>query len=129
MSAAVVVVEAADQGGALITARLAAEIGRPVFVVPGDVDRPASVGCNRLIKDGAHPVLGIADLIAELSLVLGPPRIGGSRAVEASIPLGGIHIEELADHWSITTSQALVRLAEMEIAGMIRRIGGAVFPA
>ena len=55
ISSAVVVVEAGAKGGALITARLAAEIGRPVFAVPGDVDRPASVGCNLLIRDGAIP--------------------------------------------------------------------------
>lgn len=71
MSAAVVVVESAVTGGALITATLAAEIGRPVFAVPGDIDRPASVGANLLIRDGAVPVLGPADLGQALALALG----------------------------------------------------------
>jgi DNA processing protein len=71
MSAAVVVVESAVTGGALITATLAAEIGRPVFSVPGDIDRPASVGTNLLIRDGAVPVLGPADLVQALALELG----------------------------------------------------------
>jgi DNA processing protein len=74
MSQAVVVVEAAAKGGALITANYALAHGRPVFAVPGDVRRASSEGCNLLIRDGAHPVLDPADLIEELSLVLGPPR-------------------------------------------------------
>jgi predicted Rossmann fold nucleotide-binding protein DprA/Smf involved in DNA uptake len=68
-----VVVEAAVDGGALITARLALEMGRDVLAVPGDIDRPVSMGCNLLIRDGAHPVLGIDDLVELLSFSLGPP--------------------------------------------------------
>ncbi len=69
LSAAVVVVEAARTGGALITAVKAAEYGVPVFAMPGDVDRKASEGCNLLIRDGAFPVLDPDDLVAELGLV------------------------------------------------------------
>jgi len=75
---AVVIVEAGVKGGALITAHYAMDHGRPVFVLPGDITRPTSEGCNRLIKDGAHPVLDPADLIEELELVLGPAAISGS---------------------------------------------------
>ena len=66
-------VEAGVKGGALITARLALDQGVSVFVVPGDVGRDSSRGCNLLIRDGAHPVLDPDDLIEELSLILGPP--------------------------------------------------------
>jgi DNA processing protein len=69
MAIAVVVIEAAERGGALITAHRAAESGVPVFAVPGDIDRETSRGCNLLIRDGAHPVLEPADLIEELTLV------------------------------------------------------------
>lgn len=127
ISAAVVVVEAAQKGGALITARLAAEIGRPVFVVPGDVDRTASEGCNRLIKDGAHPVLGPADLIEELSLVIGPPRISGPRVVNV-LPEAGASIEELAEQWSVDIQEVMRRIAALEIEGSVRRDAGLVFP-
>jgi len=71
LSAAVVVVEAAKTGGALITAVKAAEYGIPVFAMPGDVDRPTSEGTNRLIRDGAFPVLDPDDLVEELDLVYG----------------------------------------------------------
>ncbi|MGH8957880.1 MAG: DNA-processing protein DprA [Acidimicrobiia bacterium] len=74
-SAAVVVVEAAVTGGALITARLALELGREVLAVPGDINRTVSEGCNLLIRDGAHPVLGPDDLVESLTYILGtPPR-------------------------------------------------------
>lgn len=73
LSAVTVVIEAAVDGGALITARLALAMGREVLVVPGDIDRPVSRGCNLLIRDGAHPVLGAEDLIESLSFVMGPP--------------------------------------------------------
>jgi DNA processing protein len=51
------------------------EYGITVFAVPGDIDRDTSVGCNLLIRDGAHPVLGSDDLIEELALILGPPGV------------------------------------------------------
>jgi DNA processing protein len=128
MSAAVVVVEANETGGALITARLGAEIGRPVFVVPGDVDRPASAGCNRLIKDGAHPVLGPDDLIAELEVVLGPPP---RRPVttDPGIPPTGADLDDLAELWGIPPAEALIRVGRMELAGMVRREGTVIYPA
>jgi len=77
LSAAVVVVEAARTGGALITAVKAAEYGIAVFAMPGDVDRASSEGCNLLIRDGAFPVLDPEDLVEELGLVhdLGVPAI------------------------------------------------------
>jgi DNA processing protein len=127
LSAAVVVVEAAEIGGALITARLAAEIGRPVFVVPGDVDRPASVGCNRLIKDGAHPVLGAGDMIEELELVLGPAR-RRHPFLGRSLPEQGVVIDDLPHLWGVTPGEALVILGRLEIEGRVRRSGGTLFP-
>jgi len=127
ISSAVVVVEAGEKGGALITARLAAELGRPVFVVPGDIDRPASIGCNRLIRDGAHPVLGADDLLAELELILGKPpnHVPPSEGV---IPATGLAFDDLPSIWECTPAEALARLARMEIAGEARRVGDLVLP-
>jgi DNA processing protein len=127
IASAVVVVEAGEKGGALITARLAAELGRPVLVVPGDVDRPASMGCNRLIRDGAHPVLGVDDLIAELELILGAPPRPVSRAGE-EIPPTGTAIDDLPGMWGCSPADALARLARLEIAGKVRRAGDVVIP-
>jgi DNA processing protein len=128
IASATVVVEAGETGGALITARLSAEMGRPVLVVPGDVDRPASVGCNRLIRDGAFPVLGTDDLIEELSLLLGPPP-QRSRGVDVELPVAGMEIEDLPDHWGCTVAEALARLGRLELRGEVRRAGDRVFPS
>ena len=127
ISSAVVVVEAGVKGGALITARLAAEMGRPVLVVPGDVDRPASVGCNRLIRDGAHPVLGVEDLLTELELILGKRPNDGSPP-DGRIPPTGVLIDDLSEFWRCSPGEALARLALMEISGEARRSGDLVLP-
>ncbi len=126
MSAAVVVVEAAVTGGALITARLGAEMGRPVFAVPGDVDRPTSDGTNRLIRDGANPVLGSADLIEELSLVVGPPA--PLTDAECGIPAEGIALNDLPALWSLSVIQTMVKLGRLELEGKVRRLGDFVIP-
>lgn len=127
ISSAVVVVEAAVTGGALITARLGAELGRPVFAVPGDVDRVMSEGCNRLIRDGAHPVLGSSDLIEELSLILGPPA--PATDLDHGIPSEGIEIRELPALWSLTVTESLMKLGRLEVEGRVKRYGDQVMPA
>ncbi len=66
ISLAVVVVEAAEKSGSLITARLAAELGREVLAVPGRITAPESRGANRLIQDGAHVAMGWEDVVAVL---------------------------------------------------------------
>jgi DNA processing protein len=126
LSAAVVVVESASTGGALITARLGAELGRPVFVVPGDVDREMSEGCNRLIRDGAHPVLGPDDLITELGLVMGPPAPATNP--DYGIPATGVPIGELPSLWSLTITEALAKLGRLEVEGRVKRVGDHIVP-
>jgi len=69
LSDVLLVVEAGLKGGALITARIALDYGVPVYAVPGDVDRVASVGTNLLIRDGAFPIFGPDDLAEVLSLL------------------------------------------------------------
>ncbi len=69
LSDVLLVVEAGERGGALITAGIALEYGVPVYAVPGDVDRPASVGTNLLIRDGAFPILGPDDFGDVLDLL------------------------------------------------------------
>jgi DNA processing protein len=66
LSLAVVVVEAAERSGSLITARLAAELGREVLALPGRATAPESRGANRLIQDGAALALGWEDVVAAL---------------------------------------------------------------
>jgi DNA processing protein len=65
LSLGVVVVEAAQRSGALITARMAAEQGREVFCVPGSIENPLAVGGHQLIKDGAKLVQAVEDVLDE----------------------------------------------------------------
>ncbi len=127
MSAAVVVVESAITGGAQITATIAAEIGRPVFAVPGDVDRPASTGTNNLIRDGAIPVFGPADLVAELSLALNLD-VAASPQPTGQIPSEGVELVRLPEIWDCSASEALIRLGRLEMDGLATRSGDRVVP-
>ena len=126
ISSAVVVVEAGVKGGALITARLAAEMGRPVLVVPGDVDRSASVGCNLLIRDGAHPVLGVDDLLAELELILGKPP--NQTPVLTGIIPPQVSPSTISLDLGLHSRRGPCPSRQMEIAGEARRVGDVVLP-
>lgn len=66
MAEAIVVVETADKGGSLITARFAAEHGRQVYAVPGRLDAPQSCGCHLLIRDGATLVTSASEILEDL---------------------------------------------------------------
>jgi len=68
LSLGVVVIEAAARSGSLITARLAGEQGREVFAVPGPARDPGAAGCLRLLREGAHLVTEVDDILAQLPL-------------------------------------------------------------
>jgi len=132
MAGAVVVIEAAVKGGALITAGAALDQGKVVLAVPGDIDREASVGCNLLIRDGAVPVLGPDDLVEALSLIIGQPHprdlidVGGDGAVVAALGPAGSSLEDLVTATGLGADEVLAEVACLEAAGRVVRIGGRV---
>jgi DNA processing protein len=128
-SRAVVVVEAAEKSGALVTARAALEEGREVMAVPGHPSQPACAGCNQLIRDGAALVRGALDVAEEvgLALAVAPDPAPGDhvlRALRDGIPSS---LEELGRKSGLETPVLLVRLTELELADKVRRLPGALF--
>ncbi len=125
------VVEAGVKGGALITAARGLEQGRLVLAVPGDVDRDTSRGCNLLIRDGAHPVLDVDDLLTSLTFVLGPPP-GRSSAQGDADPIlgllsgGGMTLEALAGALGCSAPEAIRRVSRLEAAGVVQNEEGVI---
>jgi DNA processing protein len=124
LSLAVVVVEAAERSGSLITARLAAELGREVLAVPGRITAPESRGANRLIQDGAHVALGWEDVVAVL-----PERwkacIVPDRVLAAGVAVRAEAGASNASHIGAAGSQLLALLGEdpVDIDHVIERSG------
>lgn len=86
----VVIPEAAERSGSLNTAAHALEQGREIFAVPGDIGKPMSKGCNRLLKQGAMPYLGVEDV---LDVLFPPQKVTKKRREELAV--GDNEIETL----------------------------------
>jgi DNA processing protein len=126
---AVVVVEAGTRSGALSTARAALDEGRDVMAVPGHPSLPSAEGTNGLLRDGAALVRGAADVLSELGLAPSaardlPPTDEVLSALARGVPAG---VEEILARCGLALPALLARLAELEIAGTIERLPGALF--
>ncbi len=86
-----VVAEAGLNSGALITAHQAIEQGRPVYAVPGQIDRPTSAGSNRLIRQGAQLITGADDVLEDLQTLFPAPK-REVKAVAPELPLSGENV-------------------------------------
>lgn len=133
LARAVVVVEAGDDSGALITASFAADQGREVFAVPGNINAPQSRGTNRLIRDGARPLLSPEELLAALNLELVVEHRQARTAIPADATeaallgvLGNepLHVDEIQAQSGLAVEKVSAALALMELKGMVRQVGG-----
>lgn len=133
VSLAVVVIEAGETSGALITAEFAAEQGREIFAVPGSILAPQSKGTNKLIQNGAQPLLTASDLMQALNLT----RMGEHKAARKILPsdeveakllaaLGEqpVHVDELGNQTGLPIEKVSATLTLMELKGMVRQVGG-----
>jgi DNA processing protein len=133
LSLAVVVIEAGETSGALITAEFAAEQGREIFAVPGSILAPQSKGTNKLIQNGALPLLSANDLMQALDLT----RMGEHKAARKIIPadetearvmnvlgIEPLHVDEIRNQTELPIEKVSATLALMELKGMVRQVGG-----
>lgn len=132
LSRAVVIIEAGEKSGALITAAFAAEQGREVFAVPGGLYSPQSRGTNRLIREGAHIYLDIQDLFEILNL----SQVEAYQAARVVLPANAteaqlyallgreaLHIDELRAQSGLPVELVSSSLTLMELKGMVRQVG------
>jgi len=133
LSLGVVVIEAGSRSGALITAEFAAEQGREVFAVPGNIVSRASTGCNRLIHDGAKMVLDVQDILEELNLTMVEVQAQAREILPADeteaqlldlVSDAPVHVDEICRQSELPIHQVSSALAMMELKGMVRQVGG-----
>lgn len=148
MSYGVVVIEAGEKSGSLITARLALEQGREVFAVPGSIDSAGSRGTNKLIKQGAKLIENIDDILEEILPQLEriktpetlsiPGKDAGTnkgsdnissvdREIMALLSNNRVHIDELINTTGLAPGDVLSSLMKLELNGIVQQHPGKFF--
>ncbi len=143
LSLGVVVVEAAERSGSLITAGFAGELGREVMAVPGRATSEQSAGAHRLIQDGAALVTGWRDVVAQLPARWqaclrepallnggGEARAAGSLEAERILAALGeepVGIDDVIERSGVGSAKAAAVLLELELEGRVRQMDGKRF--
>ncbi len=134
LSLAILVTEAPEASGALITARFAAEQNHDIFAVPGNITNRGSTGANLLIQDGAKPILKAEDVLAELNLNMAPQQIELRELLPEDETEAALitclratgdpqHIDDLCRATALPTARVSGALAMMELKGMVSLVG------
>jgi DNA processing protein len=134
LSRAIVVIEAGEKSGSLITARCALDQGRDVLAVPGNILSGRNRGAHALLRDGARIVESADDILDELGLLPPAPAAAApSRAVQADPVLACLttgepcDLDTIAQRTGLHSSKLLPRLFDLELQGYVRRAGGGRF--
>lgn len=138
LSLATIVVEAGETSGALITAEFAVEQGKEVFAVPGSILTPQSEGTNRLIEQGARPLLKMAEILEVLKLEQIPEKQNNRKqfplnATETkllqSLSQDPVHVDEVSRTSGLPISEVSATLTMLELKGMVSQVGGMKYVA
>ena len=133
LSLGILVTEAPERSGALITASSALEQGREVFAIPSNIFLPGGAGVNKLIQDGAHPVTNINDILMSLNLYMVPQQVEAQadlptnseeQALLALLGQEPCHIDDLIRQSQLTAQDVTAALTTLELKGMVRQMGG-----
>jgi DNA processing protein len=133
LSLGVMVVEGSKTSGAMITADYAAEQGREIFAVPGNILSPNSAGPNYLIQQGAKLVTTIGDILEELNLTMVAEQATAREIIpdnEAEAVLlrhlsaEPMHVDELGRATNLPINEVASTLTLMELKGKVRQVGG-----
>lgn len=134
LSRGVLVVEAREKSGTLITADFALTYGRDVYAVPQDITRPESVGVNNLIKEGAIPVTSYKDVLESFGIeeeASGThPVIRDSDTENLMLSIlheGPIHIDNLSKRSGLTPQETSSTVSLLEVKGKIINQGAQIF--
>ena len=153
MSLGVLVIEAPEKSGSLITARLASEYGREVFALAGRYDDPNKIGCNRLIQDGAKMVLSTEDILNELPAewvdtgktlkaavkkrekdLFGDDKAENSGSLDETqkkllsiLSTEPMHIDKISSELKLKSPETLSSLVMLEINGLVKQLAGKFF--
>jgi DNA processing protein len=138
LSRAVVVIEAGEKSGSLITARCALEQGRDVLAVPGNILNGRNRGGHGLLRDGAKIVETADDIVEELGFGFGrspapgtPPSSGAvpesDPVLACLLPGEPSDVDTIAERSGLSTAGLLTRLFELELAGLVGRAAGGRF--
>ena len=151
LSAATLLVESAEHGGGLVTCRLAQSYQHDVFAIPGSINSPYSVGCNRLIRDNvAGLVTSAEDILKAMAWEedmkqtvatngassMGSSVLGAASASTAQVPNGAqgvldvltkendLHIDIIATRAGLPVNKVLALLFQLEMSGMVSSLSG-----
>jgi DNA processing protein len=128
LATAVIIVEARERSGALITADLALEEGREVFAVPGEITSALAAGTNRLLRLGATPLTSADDVLEVFGMTpaKAPPRTLSQAAARALDALadGALSADELARTTGLDAGSLSAALAELELEGLVAEAAG-----
>src|SRR5436305_27996 len=133
LSLGVLVTEAPERSGALITASSALNQGREVFAVPNGIFSPGGCGVNKLIQDGAHLVMSVNDILENLNLFMLPQQVEAQellpeneeeRVLLALLSREPCHIDDLIRSSALHASVVGSTLMMMELKGITRHVGG-----